>query len=100
MCDAAEVAERRKPGVRRRESLLDVLLLRFSKMRRDFLIQIAIDVTRMQKCIHTAQKSRHAAHDRSSEILKNRSTMPTTRRHSSSSAWRSEEHTSELQSPM
>ena len=53
MCDAAEVAERRKPGVRRREALLDVLLLRFSKMRRDFLIQIAIDVTRMQKAGRT-----------------------------------------------
>src|SRR2546422_11514029 len=86
MCDAAEVAERRKPGVRRRESLLDVLLLRFSKMRRDFLIQIAIDVTRMQKCIQTAQKSPHAGHDRSSEVLKNRPAMPTPRGHSPSSA--------------
>lgn len=51
--DAAEVAERRKSSVRRRESSPDVLLLGFSKMRRDFLIQIAIDAARTDKCVDT-----------------------------------------------
>jgi len=84
--DAAEAAERRDPRVRRGETPGFVLLGGFRQMPRDLVPQLVVAATGPQRRQQTPCSEAEPRHRRSSEIVKNRFTMPVARCHCASSA--------------